>query len=164
VHGDDRDDDLPWLAERVALVPPSPPRDQQQEDDCAWPDDESVRPDTAQFYLYAPPSLSGGTGRVIKHPSPDVPDDERSTYTLSYSASPAHMRASAMTAPVYSDIHSYYFGEPDRDEGGGSERLLRARFVDDDEASQGMRARLMPPTDALYYPEKIPPVPKIRPF
>jgi hypothetical protein len=163
VHGDDQDDDLPWLAERVALVPPSPLRDQRQEDDRAWPDDESVRPDTAQFYLYAPPSPGGGTGRVAKRPSPDVPDDERSTYSLSYS-SPADMRTSAMTASVYSDIHSYYFGDPDRDEGSGDERLLHSRFVDNDEASRGMRARLMARADALYYPEKIPPVPKIRPF
>lgn len=158
-HGDDRDDDIPWLTERVALEPPSPPRD--QEDDNAWPDDESVRPDIPQFYLYAPPSPSGGAG-VIKRPSPDVPDDERSTYTFSYSAPSANMRASTMTASMDSDVHSYYFGEADQD-GDGNERPLRTRFVGD-EASNGMRARLIARADALFGLEKVPPVPKIQPF
>lgn len=160
VHGDDRDDDLPWLAERVALEPPLPPRD-QEEDGYAWPDDESVRPDNPQFYLYAPPSLSGGTGLVIKRPSPDVPDDERSTYTFSYSAPSADMRAGAVTASMDSDVHSYYFGE----DGDRDERLLHAhaRSVDDG-PSNGMRARLISRPDALYGLGKTPPVPKIRPF
>jgi hypothetical protein len=166
VHGDDhgQDDDIPWLAERVALVPLSPPRDQQPEDDRAWPDDESFRPDAAQFHLYAPPSPSGGAKGFIKRPSPDVPDDERSTYTLSYSASLADMRANVMTASVYSDVHSYYFGEPDRDESGGDKRLLHGRFVENDDASRGMRARLTARPDAPYCTEKLPPVPKIRPI
>ena len=160
-YGDDRGDDLPWLAERVALEPPSPPRDQEG-NGYGWPDDESVRPDIPQFYLYAPPSPSGRAGLVIKRPSPDVPDDERSTYTFSYSAQSADMRASAMTASVDSDVHSYYFGEADQD-GDGDKRLLHSRFVDD-EPSNGMRARLIARADALYGLEKIPPVPKIRPF
>jgi len=150
VHGDDRDDDLPWLAERVALEPPSPPRN-QEEDGYAWPEDESVRPDIPQFYLYAPPSPAG---LVIKRPSPDVPDDERSTYTFSYSAPSADMRRSAMTASVHSDIHSYYFGGADQDGDGDV----------DDEPSNAMRARLIARADARYGLEKIPPVPKIRPF
>jgi hypothetical protein len=89
-----------------------------------------------------------------------VPDDERSTYTLSYSAPSADMRTSAM---MQSDVHSYYFGESDQDRDGGDEHLLHTRFVDD-EPSRAMRARLMARADALYHPEKIPPVPKIRPF
>jgi len=162
VHGDDRDDDdLPWLAERVALEPPSPPRNQEV-DGYAWPEDEPVRPDIPQFYLYAPPSPGGGAGLVIKRPSPDVPDDERSTYTFSYSATSTDMRTSTMTAPMQSDVHSYYFGGADQD-GDGDERLLHAHFVDD-EPSNAMRARLIARADARYGLEKIPPVPKIRPF
>jgi len=160
VYGDDRGDDLPRLAERVALEPPPPSRD-QEEDGYAWPDEEFVRPDIPQFYLYAPPSPSGG---AIKRPSPDVPDDERSTYTFSYPAPSAAMRASAVTASMHSDVHSYYFGEADQD-GDGDERLLHTRFVDDEPGnSNGMRARLIARADALYGHGKIPPVPKIRPF
>jgi len=121
-----------------------------------------VRPDIPQFYLYAPPSPSGGAGLVIKRPSPDVPDDERSTYTFSYSAPSTDMRTSVMTASAQSDVHSYYFGGADQD-GDGDERLLHAHFVDD-EPSNAMRARLIARADARYGLEKIPPVPKIRPF
>jgi hypothetical protein len=160
VHEDDLDYDLPWLAERVALEqPPTPPRD-QEEDGYSWPDDESVRPDIPQFLFYAPPSPSGSTGLVTKRPSPDVPDDERSTYTFSYSAPSAAVRTSAVTAPIDSDVHSYYFGEADQD--GDREHLSRAPFGD--EPSNGMRARLIARADALYGLGKIPAVPKIRPI
>ncbi len=165
VHGNGWGDDLLSLAERVALVPPSPPRDQRQEANYPWPDEEFVRPDIAQFYLYTPPSPSGSAGGFTKRPSPDVPDDERSTYTYSYPASSTDMRAGTMAASLHSDVHGYYFGEPDRDEDGGAERQdpLHGRFFDD-EPGRGMRARMASRADALYFPEKIPPVPKIRPF
>jgi hypothetical protein len=158
VHGDD----LAWLAEGVSLVPPSP---QPPDDDYDWPDDESVRPDIAQFYLYAPSSPSGGAGEVVTRLSPDVPHDERSTYTYSYAASSSSvdMRASAMTPPTHLDTHSRYSEEPDEARGSGAnERRVNANFIDDEPSE--MRARLIARADALYGAEKIPPVPKLRPF
>ncbi|KAF8257662.1 hypothetical protein EI94DRAFT_1817216 [Lactarius quietus] len=153
--------DLPWLAAETApMPPPSPPPEQQPEEEQDWPDDESVRPDIAQFYLYesndniASGSKSGDV--VARRRSPDAPHDERSTYTNSFVAPSAR-----------GDIESYYFGVPDAasDDGvdNNTEAQSRASFVDD-ERSQGMRARLIARVDALYGAEKLPPVPKLRRF
>ena len=79
----DLHDDPPQLTDRVVLVPPSRPSD-VQEDEYDWPDDESVRPDIAQFYFYGSPSSNGiTTSRVAPGPSPDEPDDF-STYKFPF--------------------------------------------------------------------------------
>ncbi|KAH9024864.1 hypothetical protein EDB85DRAFT_1894122 [Lactarius pseudohatsudake] len=169
VEVDDNDvPDLPWLTEDVPTPPASLPLEQQREDEQDWPDDESVRPDVAQFYLYAPSgnSNSGGVGGTEdsvarRRRTPDAPHDERSTYTDSYAAS------TAGRGDARADIESYYFGVPDAagddsaDDGEATES--RASFVDD-ERSHSMRARLVARVDALYGTEKLPPVPKLRPF
>ncbi|KAI9433167.1 hypothetical protein H4582DRAFT_2082641 [Lactarius indigo] len=164
--------DLPWLTEDVPTPPASQPPEQQREDEQDWPDDESVRPDIAQFYLNAPSgnSSSGGVGRsedIIagRRRTPDAPHDERSTYTYSYAAS------TGGGGDPRGDIESYYFGVPDAasddsadDDDDGEVTESRASFVDDDR-SRGMRARLIARVDALYGTEKLPPpVPKLRPF
>lgn len=160
--------DLPWLAPETApMPPPSPPPEQQREDEQDWPDDESVRPDIAQFYLYEPSgnrvSASSGGGDVVagRRRSPDAPHDERSTYTYSYTPSTAGGDAPG-------DVESYYFGAPEdgsAEEGAddSTEAQSRASFVDD-ERSHNMRARLIARVDALYGAEKVPPVPRLRPF
>lgn len=161
VDVDDNDvPDLPWLTEYVPTPPASLPLEQQREDEQDWPDDESVRPDVAQFYLYAPSgnSSSGGVGGsedivARRRRTPDAPHDERSTYTDSYAAS------TTGRGDARADIESYYFGVPDDGEATES----RASFVDD-ERSHSMRARLVAHVDALYGTEKLPPVPKLRPF
>ncbi|KAH9047103.1 hypothetical protein EDB84DRAFT_1557901 [Lactarius hengduanensis] len=169
VDVDDNDvPDLPWLTEDVPTPPASLLLEQQREDEQDWPDDESVRPDVAQFYLYAPSgnSNSGGVGGsedivARRRRTPDAPHDERSTYTDSYAAS------TAGRGDARADIESYYFGVPDAagddsaDDGEATES--RASFVDD-ERSHSMRARLVARVDALYGTEKLPPVPKLRPF
>ncbi|KAH9007859.1 hypothetical protein EDB83DRAFT_2460129 [Lactarius deliciosus] len=134
VDVDDNDvPDLPWLKEDV----PTPPAAKTNK---TGPDDESVRPDVAQFYLYAPSgnSNSGGVGGR---------EEIRSTYTSSFAAS------TAGGGDARGDIESYYFGATES----------RASFVDD-ERSHSMRARLVARVDALYGAEKLPPVPKLRPF
>jgi hypothetical protein len=159
---DDEDDDL-WLADR-APPPPSPSLEQAHEDERDWPDDESVRPDVAQFYLYASPGPKGGEREVAAHRLPDVPDDERSTYTYSFAPpSPSvDMRTSATIQSERSDVLSYYFDELNRDGAAGDkERLSRPSAVDS-EHSREMRARLIARVDALYGADKIPPMPKLR--
>jgi hypothetical protein len=162
---DDEDDDDSWLADRVAVMPPSPSLEQTHEGERDWPDDESVRPDGAQLYLYASPSPKGNEREVTSsYRSPDVPDDERSTYTYSFSApSPsADMGASATIPPERSDVLSYYFDEPEREEvAGAKERMSRSGVVES-ERSREMRARLIARVDALYGDDKIPPIPKLR--
>ncbi|KAI9456057.1 hypothetical protein BJY52DRAFT_1277863 [Lactarius psammicola] len=145
---DDNDvPDLPWLTEAVPTPPASLPPEQQHEDEEDWPDDES-------FYLYARSGKGGdGDGRDIvtgRRRSPDAPHDERSTYTYSYAASSGGRDARG-------DIESYYFGVPDTasDDGADDDAQSRASFVDD-ERSRGIRARLIA--------QKLPPVPKLRPF
>ena len=160
--------DMQWLAEAASIPPPSPPPpEQQREEEQDWPDDESVRPDIAQFYLYEPSGNGGGARDrdVIagRRRSPDAPHDERSTYTYSYATSTA--------GDARGDIESYYFGVPDPANEGNADDVVddsteaqsRASFVDD-ERSQGMRARLIARVDALYGAEQFPPVPKLRPF
>lgn len=117
--GDDLDEDLPRLAERVTFVPSS---DRLHEGEDDWPDEELLRPDIAQFYLYAPPSPIRGPGRLSPRPTPDVPDDERSTYTYSYAASSssADMYANGMTTSTHSGIHTHYFEEFNRGRDGGA--------------------------------------------
>ncbi len=165
--------DLPWLSE-AALSPPEslPPEPLREEDEREWPDDESVRPDIAEFYLYNGANDGDGGNRrkeVRREPedvaarrrrTPDAPRDERSMYTDSYAAS----------SFAREDIESYYFRVPDhpsddenesiRDDG---ESQARPSFVDE-ERSQAMRARLIARVDAMYGKEKLPPVPKLRPF
>lgn len=161
---DDAVPDLPWLTEAVPAPMTSLPPEQEHEGEREWPDDESVRPDIAQFYLYAPSgNSSGGGGDVVagRRRSPDAPHDERSTYTYSYAASSAG-------GYVRGDVESYYFGGPDASSDDGAddstgETQSRASFVDD-ERSRGMRARLIARVDALYGAEELPPVPKLRPF
>jgi len=156
--------DLPWLAEGAPTPmppPPAPPPEQQHEDEQDWPDDESVRPDIAQFYLYEPTDNINGGGDVVpgRRPSPDAPHDERSTYTYSFSSVGGNARG---------DIESYYFGAQDTAGDGGAddstEVQSRASFVDN-ERSHGMRSRLIARVGALYGAEKLPPpVPKLQPF
>ena len=159
--------DMPWLAEEtVPMPPPSPPHEQQREDED-WPDDESVRPDIAQFYLYEPDgnrvsASVGGRADIIvgRRRSPDAPHDERSTYTYSYTPS------TTGGGDARGDIESYYFGAASDDEGvedNSTEAQSRASFVDD-ERSHNMRERLIARVDALYGTEKVPPVPKLQPF
>ena len=159
--------DLQWLAETPMPPPLPPPLEQLREEEQDWPDDESVRPDIAQFYLYEPSGNGGGggDGDVVagRRRSPDAPHDERSTYTYSYAAS--------TVGDARGDIESYYFGVPDAASDGNADDVVddsteaqsRASFVDD-ERSQSMRARLIARVDALYGAEQLPPVPKLRPF
>ncbi|KAH8980153.1 hypothetical protein EDB86DRAFT_575544 [Lactarius hatsudake] len=150
VDVDDNDvPDLPWLTEDVPTPSASLPLEQQHEDEQDWPDDESVRPDVAQFYLYAPSGNNnnggvGGREEIVarRRRTPDAPHDERSTYTSSFAASTVGGGDAA-----------------DDGEATGS----RASFVDD-ERSHSMRARLVARVDALYGAEKLLPVPKLRPF
>lgn len=164
--------ELPWLREAVPAPMPLSPPEQQREDEQDWPDDESVRPDIAQFYLYAPSDSGDGddgpdSGRSViarRRRTPDAPHDERSTYTYSYSGGGGDARG---------DIESYYFGDPDiasdygSAEGGAdnstADSQSRASFVDD-ERSREMRQRFLARVDALYGPDKVPPVPRLRPF
>ena len=163
---DDNDvPDLPWLTEAVPTPSSSLPPEQQRKDERDWPDDESVRPDIAQFYLYAPSgnSTRGSGGDIVagRRRTPDAPHDERSTYTYSYAASSRGVAARG-------DVESYYFSVPDTasDDGaddGTDEAQSRASFVDD-ERSRGIRSRLIARLDEYYGTEKLPPVPKLRPF
>jgi hypothetical protein len=160
-------DDLPQLTDRVVLVPPSPPHSDVQEDEYDWPDDESVRPDVAQFYFYESPSSSGiTTSRVAPGPSPDEPDDF-STYKFPFvrSFSSENLPPSPMTPAVPSGIHSYYF-EHGRD-GGGEDGEGRSQFFDDDDQNNHvMRTRFVARVaDAFHGAEKTRPVPKLlQPF
>jgi hypothetical protein len=160
-------DDLLQLTDGVVLVPPSLPHSDVQEDDYDWPDDESVRPDVAQFYFYESPSSSGITSsRVAPGPSPDEPDDF-STYKFPFvrSFSSENLPPSPMTPAVPSGIHSYYF-EHGRD-GGGEDGEGRSQFFDeDDENNHVMRTRFVARVaDAFHGAEKTRPVPKLlRPF
>ena len=158
--------DMPWLAAETApMPPPSPPPEEQREVEEDWPDDESVRPDIAEFYLYEPDgnrvsASIGGRADIVagRRRSPDAPHDERSTYTYSYTPS--------TSGDARGDVESYYFGAPSDDEGvddHSTEAQSRASFVDD-ERSHNMRERLIARVDALYGAEKVPPVPKLRPF
>jgi hypothetical protein len=164
VNDDGDDGDLPWLVDRVAPMPPSPSLERTHEDELDWPDDESVRPDVAQFYLYALPSPKGGEREVTRHHSLDVPDDERSTYTYSFAASlqSADVRASGTVPSERSDVLSYYFDEPDRDGATEDKERLSRSSVADSERSREMRSRLIARIDALYDADKIPPVPRRR--
>ena len=160
--GSDVYDDLPQLADRVVLVPPSPPLDDSKEDEYDWPDDESVRPDIAQFYFFESPSHSGSpAGRVAARPSPDEPDD-LSTYKFPFvrSLSSENIPASPITPSVPSDIHSYYSEDASR-YGDGEDREGRLQIFDD-EHNRAMRARSMARADQGV--EQNRPVPKLRPF
>lgn len=160
-------DDLLQLTDRVVFVPPSLPHSDVQEDEYDWPDDESVRPDVAQFYFYESPGSSGITSsRVAPGPSPDEPDDF-STYKFPFvrSFSSENLPPSPMTPAVPSGIHSYYF-EHDRD-GGGEDGEGRSQFFDeDDENNHVMRTRFVARVaDAFHGAEKTRPAPKLlRPF
>jgi hypothetical protein len=162
----DLHDDPPQLTDRVVLVPPSRPSD-VQEDEYDWPDDESVRPDIAQFYFYGSPSSNGiTTSRVAPGPSPDEPDDF-STYKFPFvrSFSSENLPPSPMTPAVPSGIDSYYF-EHGRD-GGGEDGEGRSQFFDDDdENNHVMRTRFVARVaDAFHGAEKTRPMPKLlRPF
>lgn len=158
-------DDLPRLTDRVVLVPP-PPHSNVQEDEYDWPDDESVRPDIAQFYFYESPSSNGNTtSRVAPGPSPNEPDD-LSTYKFPFvrSFSSENIPPSPMTPAVPSDIHSYYI-EHGQDVGEDGEG--RSQFFDDDEENNHVtRTRFVARVaDAFHGAEKTRPVPKLlRPF
>jgi hypothetical protein len=161
--GSDVYGDVPHLANRVVLVPPSPPHDDSQEDEYDWPDDESVRPDVAQFYFFESPGPNdSAAGRVAPHPSPHEPDD-LSTYKFPFvrSLSSENIPASPMTPSVPSDIHSYY-EEASRD-GGGEDSEGRSQFFDD-EHDLAMRARLTVRADTFQCAEKTRQVPRLRPF
>ena len=158
-------DDLPQLTDRVILVPP-PPHGDVQEDEYDWPDDESVRPDIAQFYFYESPSSNGiTTSRVAPDPSPNEPDD-LSTYKFPFvrSFSSEHIPPSPMTPGVPSDIHSYYI-EHGQDVGEDVEGRSQF-FDDDDENNHVVRTRFVARVaDAFHGAEKTRPVPKLlRPF
>jgi hypothetical protein len=163
VDDEDEDGGLPWLADRVPPMPPSS-LERTHEDELDWPDDESVRPDVAQFYLYASPGHKGGEREATKHHSLDVPDDERSTYTYSFAASlqSADGRASGTIPSERSDVLSYYFDEPDRDNATEDKERFSRSSVADNERSREMRSRLIARIDTLYDADKIPPVPKLR--
>ena len=93
---------------------PPPPHSDVQEDEYDWPDDESVRPDIAQFNFYESPNSSGiTTSRVAPGPSPNEPDN-LSTYKFPFfqSLSSENVRPSPMMPAVPSDIHSYYYIRP----------------------------------------------------
>jgi hypothetical protein len=150
------------------LLPPSPPSD-VQEDDYDWPDDESVRPDIAQFYFYEPPSSSDITAsRVAPGPLPDERDD-LSTFKFPFvrSFSSENIPPSPMTPAVPSSIHSYYF-EHGRGDEGGEDGEGRSQFFDDDDNNNNhvMQTRFVARvTDAFHGVEKTRPVPKLlRPF
>jgi hypothetical protein len=154
-------DDLSQLSNRVVLVPPSPPHDNSQ-DEFDWPDDESVRPDIAQFYFFETSSPGGGGAGRIAPLSPDEPDD-LSTFKFPFVRSLSeNIPASPITPSVPSDIHSYYSEGPGRD-GGGEDVEGRSHFFDD-EHNRAMRARLTVRADAFQGTEKTRPVPKLRPF
>ncbi|KAI0264922.1 hypothetical protein BC834DRAFT_970483 [Gloeopeniophorella convolvens] len=121
-------------------------------------DDEPVRADIAQFYLFAPDDAHARSLPPDLNAAPaqrwlDVPDDERSNYTASARGS----RIPSMQSR--GETESFYFD----DEGADSaSRLSRASFVDD-ERSREMRARLIARVDAMYGAElAIPPVPPLR--
>jgi hypothetical protein len=160
-------DGLPQLTDRVVLVPPSPPHSDVQGDEYDWRDDESVRPDIAQFYFYESPSSSGiSTSRVAPDPSPDEPDD-LSSYKFPFvqSFSSENLPPSPMTPAVPSGIHRHYF-EHGRD-GGGEDGEGRSQFFDDDDENPHvMRTRFVARVaDAFHGAEKTRPVPKLlRPF
>jgi hypothetical protein len=160
-------DDLPQLTDGVVLVPPSPPHSDVQEDEYDWPDDESVRPDIAQFYFYESPSSSGvTTSRVAPGPSPDGPND-LSVYKFPFvrSFSSENLPPSPMTPAVPSSIHSYYV-EQGRD-GDGEDGEGRSQFFDDDDENNNVvRTRFVARVaDAFHGAEKTRTVPKLlRPF
>jgi len=162
----DAHDGLLQLTDRVVLEPPSPHSD-VQEGEYDWPDDESVRPDIAQFYFYESPSSSGiTTSRVAPAPSPDEPDD-LTTYKFPFvrSFSSENLPPSPMTTAVPSGMHSYYF-EHGRD-GGGDDGEGRSQFFDDDDQNNHvMRTRFVARVaDAFHGAEKTRPVPKLlQPF
>jgi hypothetical protein len=164
VMDDDVLDNLPQLTDRVVLVPPS--HGDVQEDEYDWPDDESVRPDIAQFYFYESPSSSGiTTSRVAPGPSPDEPDD-LSTYKFPFvrSFSSENFPPSPMTQAVPSGIDSYYFEHGSH--GGGEDGEGQSQFFDDDENNRVMRTRFVTRmADAFHGAEKTRAVPKpLRPF
>ncbi|KAI0295059.1 hypothetical protein B0F90DRAFT_1919505 [Multifurca ochricompacta] len=165
------DDGLPWLTERVAAMSPSPSSDQLDEDEQEWPDDESVRPDIAQFYFSAPDGphasrtyTSDTDGGLMVHRLLDVPDDERSTFTYSYAApsSSADARVSTMRS-VHGRTDTESYSEEVDGSGVADDCQSHVSFVDD-ERSHEMRARLIARVDALYGAANIPPVPRLRPF
>ncbi len=156
---------LPQLTDKVVLVPPLPPHSDVQDDEYDWPDDESVRPDIAQFYFYSNPSgiTAGG---AAPRPSPHEPDD-LSTYKFPFvrSFSSENLPSGPMTPAVPSDIHNYYFEEPGRD-GGSEEGEGRSQFFDDDdndERNHAVRSHVAR-GDAFHSVEKTRLVPKLRPF
>ena len=158
-------DDMPQLTDRVVLVPPSPHSD-VQEDEYDWPDNESVRPDIAQFYFYESPSSSGITAnRVAPGPSPGEHDD-LSMYKFPFvrSFSSENHPPSPMTPAVPSGIDSYYF--EDEQDGGGEDSEGRSQFFEDDENNHVMRTRFVARVaDAFHGTEKTRAVPKLlRPF
>jgi hypothetical protein len=156
-------DDLSQLSNRVVLVSPSPPHDDSQEDEFDWPDDESVRPDIAQFYFFETSSPGGGGVGRIAPLSPDEPDDlSKFKFPFVRSFPSENIPASPITPSVPSDIHSYYSEGPGRD-AGGEDIEGRSHFFDD-EHSRAMRARLMARADAFQGTERNQPVPKLRPF
>ncbi len=156
---------LPQLTDKVVLVPPLPPHSDVQDGEYDWPDDESVRPDIAQFYFYSNPSgiTAGG---AAPRPSPHEPDD-LSTYKFPFvrSFSSENLPSGPMTPAVPSDIHNYYFEEPGRD-GGSEEGEGRSQFFDDDdndERNHAVRSHVAR-GDAFHSVEKTRLVPKLRPF
>ena len=145
---------------------PPPPHSDVQEDEYDWPDDESVRPDIAQFYFYEPPSSSGiTTSRVALGPSPNEPDD-LSTYKFPFfrSFSSENIPPSPMMPAVPSDIHNYYIehGRDVGEEGEGRSQFFFDDDDDDDENNHVMRTRFVARVaDAFHGAEKTRPVPKL---